>query len=119
MAILDFTLAPAGSTGNNSHTAIQISDRGLYVVQFTVEAVGSTPTVTWALQGAFDNVKFNTFSTISSNTTNTTTAVVSVTQTSVGNATQFLIPGAFARWFQLVTTSNTNVTYSAKLYTVG
>lgn len=118
MAILGpHVAAPAASTGNNTHNAVSVGDSGSgFDVSVTVEAVGATPTCTFALQGSQDNTVWNTISVLPMNTTTLNTPVVSVTLTAVGSTQLFSVPGQFYKFLRLVSSANTNVTYHADLY---
>lgn len=111
-------LAPTGSTGNNTHTALQVPPTlNALACQFVVEAAGATPTVTWTVQGSPDNVNWYpiAYVTDSSNTL----AVAGVVSTSVGAKIVFFDANSFDRfyqWFRVVTTANTNITYRAEIY---
>ena len=113
-------LAPAGSTGNNSHNAVGAGPpSGRIALEFNAEAVGATPTVTYSLQGSMqDSPGSNDWEAIAlippgSDTPATTRAV-----TAVGRTVNHMSQGQsrFFKKYRLVTTANTNVTYSAKLW---
>lgn len=112
-------LAPAGSTGNNTHTAVQYArggDLGWVAFQFVVEAVGATPTVTFKFQGSLDNVNWYDilYVTDGSDTASAATRAV----TAVGASLAYLDNSQVRQYkfFRCVTTANTNVTYHAELY---
>lgn len=116
------TLAPAGSTGNNTHTAVQLPAFFEKVAaQLVVEAVGATPTITWKLQGALvpEGVTPATtdFFDLMLLPTATDTGAATFVATAVGASAAFL-PYArdLARWVRMVTSANTNVTYRGELY---
>lgn len=106
-------LAPTGSTGNNTHTALQIgADWSSAIVQFIVEAVGATPTVTWKVQQSIDGVNY--YDAIYVTDSTDTAAVSTRTATAVGAQLNYLTRPT--KFLKLVTSSNTNVTYRAELY---
>lgn len=111
-----FTAAPAGTTGNNTHNAVQINQgwRSL-ALEFVIEAVGATPTVTFKLQGSFDGVNWFDLILVPANSD---TAAVSPAQTAVGDFVNYvdLVGGRFVNQVRLVTSANTNVTYHANIY---
>jgi hypothetical protein len=110
-------LAPAGSTGNNTHPSFHAgSDYSALIVQFVVEATGATPTVTWKVQGSLDNVDFFDLAYITDATD--TLSVATRTVTSVSKQVNFLAnPGARRyKYYRLVTSANTNVTYRGEIY---
>lgn len=112
-----YALAPAGSTGNNTHAAVQANQGARSVaIEFIIESVGATPTITYKLQGTFDGVNWFDLITVPANSD---TAAVSPTQTAVGDYVGYvdLVGGRFASQWRLVTSANTNVTYHANLYT--
>lgn len=114
-------LAAAGSTGNVTGAAVDYKppgDAGYAPVafQFVVEAVGATPTVTFKYQGSLDNLTWtDVFYTTPANAAGSqATQVV----TGVGTTVNFLaVPGVtFYRYYRVVTTANTNVTFRAEMY---
>ncbi|MDE2098597.1 MAG: hypothetical protein KGL39_15185 [Patescibacteria group bacterium] len=118
-------LAPAGSTGNNTHGSVQVQAAAqLVIVKFDVEAVGGTPTVTWKVQGAVEqpevsDANSNWFDMIYLTDATDTSAVAARTATAVGAQVQWLDVASGARWYpkiRLVTSANTNVTYHAELF---
>lgn len=114
-------LANAGTTGNNTHTAIDFKFPPVAAPQqvsfvFVVEAAGATPTVTFKYQGSHDNSNWFDlpYITDASDTLSQATRVVTATGASI----QWLA-GAHSRQFRfyrLVTTANTNVTYRSEIY---
>lgn len=125
MPLLDLqTAAAAGSTGNNTHTAVTpkygVRDTNYapgIALAFTISATGAGPTVAFKLQGSIDGTNYADVVLLPSDS-DTTTA--SVTKTALGTYTYFVAQGQSRRYqsFQLVTSSNTNVTYGAKLAVV-
>lgn len=110
-------MAPTGTTGNNTHSAV-VPNRGYegLAFQFEIEAVGATPTVTFKVQGSLDGTNYYDLGYITD--ASDTIATAALTKTSVAAYIIFL-SNPLARsykYFRLVTTANTNVTYSAKLY---
>lgn len=118
------TLAPNGTTGNNTHTGITVDDADGIGFQFVVEAIGATPTVTFQVQGCLDP---SNVSDANANWQNIpyypvgsdTLSVAAQTVTTVG-ATVFYLDFAsgsrFFRRYRLVTSANTNVTYHGSLF---
>lgn len=114
-------IAAAGSTGNNSHTGVQAHPgANLVCVEFVVEAVGATPTVTFALQGTFaDSPAATDWFPLATVPSDSDTAAATRAVTAVGRYANYLSLGNVARFckkLRLVTTANTNVTYSANLW---
>jgi hypothetical protein len=112
-------LTAAGQTGNNTHAGVLAprAGDGRIAFEFVVEAVGATPTVTFKYQGSMDGSNwFDIFYvTDASDTPSAATRVV----TAVGRSLQWLSLAGLVRFFayyRLVTTSNTNVTYSANIH---
>jgi hypothetical protein len=111
-------LAAVGTTGNNTSSAIELpTGDGMAQVGLLVriEAAGATPTVTYKLQGSFDNVVWGDVALISSDSD---TVINTATKTAVAD---FLYHVAQAhsrafRYYRFVTAANTNVTYSAQLF---
>lgn len=117
--MLDFKLAPVGSTGNNTHSAVTLPDKydGL-VMQFNITAIGATPTVTYKFQGSMDAT--NWFDVAYVTDANDTVAVATRSGTTVSAQIQFLSnPVARSyKYLRLVTSANTNVTYNADAFIV-
>lgn len=112
-------LAPVGSTGNNTHEAFQVSgDYETVALQFVVEAVGATPTVTYKFQGSVDGVNWYdvAYVTDASDTLATATRVM----TAVGAQISFVSNPVARRYayFRAVTSANTNVTYRAEVHRI-
>lgn len=113
-------LAPVGSTGNNNHTPIRVDPSVSKIcVEFVCEAIGATPTVTYKLQGVMvDGAPASTdWQDLILLPAGSETAAVSPVATAVGRSMNYLAQGhvRFVRQVRLVTSSNTNVTYSANL----
>lgn len=109
--------AQPGSTGTTAGTTIRTE--GGYVAmgfQFVVEAVGATPTLTYRWEGSLDGTNWKpvAYITDAADTVAATDRVV----TAVGVELLFLANPVARRYryFRLVVTANTNVTYSAKLF---
>lgn len=120
--------APTGSTGNNTHPGIEIDpsiDVSQLLLEFIVEAIGATPTVTYKWQVAPEdpgNVPDANATWVDLNYIlwgDTTEAVVAATRARTTASTDTVIPflGTKAkqifRRIRLVTSANTNVTYRA------
>lgn len=111
-------LAPPGSTGNNTHAltgAGSIADR--IAVQFVVEAIGATPTVTWKVQGSLDGINWYDVEYVSDSSD--TGAAATRTATTVSSQVEWLDLAGSSRFYddiRLITSANTNVTYRAELY---
>ena len=116
MAFNTITLVPNGATGNNTHTAVDLNVGDPVTIEFIVQVAGATPTVTWKAQGSMDNSNFYdvNYVTDSSDTAAATTRVA----TAVGRQIIFVSLGTYRkyRYYRIVTTSNTNVTYAANIY---
>lgn len=122
MSLIDvYPLSPTGSTGNNTHTAVQMPGPGLRTVafQFVIEAVGATPAVTWKIQGSLDGVGYMDIPYVT-NTSDTTTAnPITESAPTAGFRRVLWLANPLARqfrYFRLVTSANTNVTYRGELY---
>lgn len=119
-------LAAAGSTGNNTHTGLQLTPTAKHVAfVFIVEAVGGGPTVTYKFQGTLDiplvadgSANWTDIALLPAGSETVTAAPAAAT--GVG-ATIFYLAQAHSRFFRrvrLVTSANTNVTYRAELYQI-
>ena len=118
MAALSQKLAAAGTTGNNTHTAVPVDpDVETVAFQFNVSAIGATPTVTFKYQGTVDGTNwFDVFYvTDSSDTASVATRVV----TAPGSSIQWLSNVSVRKYtqYRCVTTANTNITYNADVVT--
>lgn len=110
-------LANKGSTGNVTGAAMGINpDAEEVAVQFVVEAVGATPTVTWKVQGSLDGSNWVDAAYITP--ASATPAVAAKTLTAVGVDIIFLDNPHVRQYkfLRLVVTANTNVTYRCELY---
>lgn len=125
MALRGGGLAPAGSTGNNTHVSHRISPAARSVcAEVAIEAVGATPALSAKLQGSVDddatsdaNAQWFDLATIPSDSD--TAAVVQVRATTVvGQSLTLFLSQAqsrIVRRVRLVTSANTNTTYRANL----
>lgn len=116
------TLAATGTTGNNTHAAIDVPDAQHLVCQLFVEAVGATPQITFKLQGSYDGTNWYDLPFTIENSTAVATAARNVNPTVASTgyivAVDMLQPArAFPR-ARLVTSANTNTTYRATAYSV-
>lgn len=114
-----YSLAATGSTGNNTHGAVHTgADWSSLAFQFVVEAVGSTPTVTWKVQGSLDNTRWYDMAYVTD--ASDTLSVATKTATGVGGQVIFTCNPSARRYqyVRLVTSANTNVTYRGELYLV-
>lgn len=116
-------LAPAGSTGNNTHPSVSIDPASdVVTVEFEVTAVGATPTVTYNVQASNDNgdvsdAASDWFDPFALRENAATEADIAGTKTAVSLETWTL--DLTRRPFQklrLVTSANTNVTYEATVF---
>lgn len=124
MAILSQLAAPVGSTGNNTHQSVGLSQNGESVaVDFRATAIGATPTVTWIVQGSFDDVTTADASSkwvtafVYPNGSDTGTAAPAAVTTVSSNPVW--LSGPVFRFFKkirIVTSANTNVTYEASVH---
>lgn len=105
-------------TGNNTEAGVESAgpQNNQVAFQFNVEVAGGTPTVTWKVQGSLDNVTYYDVLYVL-DSTDTASAATQVS-TAVGSKVIFLAnqPSRMYRWFRVVTTSNTNITYGADMY---
>lgn len=113
-------LAAAGTTGNNTGDWVALKtnqDVEAVACQFVVEAAGATPTVTWKIQGSLDATNAYDLSYVTDSTDTAATATRQATAT--GAQVNFLNKGPGEsrayKYFRVVTTSNTNITYRCEL----
>jgi hypothetical protein len=112
------TLAAAGTTGNNTHSSFRTDANETVAFEFEVTAIGATPTVTFKYQGSLDGT--NWYDTAYVTDASDTVAVAGRTVTAVGTSVQFLSNPVARRYkfYRCVTSANTNVTYTARLYRI-
>ena len=86
-------------------------------VQFVVEAVGATPTVTLKVQGSLDGSNWSDMAFLPADSD---TIATTKTVTAVGATIVYLAQAhtRFLKQIRLVTSANTNVTYRGELYHV-
>lgn len=107
----------AGSTGNNTHNSVAVgSDYSSVVLQFVTEAVGGTPTVTYKWQGSANNVDWYDLAYITD--ASDTLSVATRASTATGAQISFTCNPSARRYkyYRLVTSLNTNVTYRGEIY---
>ena len=114
-------LAPAGSTGNNTHSSVALEEsEGIVNVEVEITAVGVTPTVTWKLQGSYDEPGVadaaSDWADLELDPSDNTAAGTSFTKTAVGVFQYALAEQNRPRKVRLVTSANTNVTYEAEVF---
>lgn len=116
-------LAPAGSTGNNTHPSVSLDlATDVVVVEFEVTAVGATPTVTYNVQASNDNgdvadAASDWFDPFALRENAATEADIAGTKTTVSLETWTLdLKKRPCRKLRLVTSANTNVTYESSLF---
>lgn len=88
------------------------ADAAYPVIGFKVEAVGATPTVTYKVQGCYDGTSWFDlwYVPTGSDTASAATTVVTAT------GETYLFAKRHYPYLRLVTTANTNVTYSCQAY---
>jgi hypothetical protein len=121
--MISIDLATKGSTGTGLKSAQNLEFATVMAVEFQVEAVGGTPTVTYTVKGCPPGKDPNTagnYVALAYVTENAGTASSSAafTTTAVGRNVVF-IDGLDRRFFIAIAvdvTANTNVTYSARVH---
>ena len=115
--------APAGTTGNNTHSGVKLSPAAYKIcMAFVIEAVGATPTVTAKIQGSMDADEVAdgsaNWSDIPFITDTNDTVAASLTKTGTGTYLMFVSQAntRFFRRIRVVSSANTNVTYRAELH---
>lgn len=119
MATILASLAPTGTTGNLTGNLAGVGAAADKVaIQFVVEAVGGSPTVTWKAQGTLDGGA--SWYDVFYFTDGTDTASKSaITTTGTGAQVIFLDDANGSRFYlgyRIVVSSNTAVTFRAELY---
>lgn len=122
-------IAPSGSTGNNTHASVEL-DPGVefaqLILQFIVEIIGATPTVTYKWQVSADDPDVTDANSVwidlpyvIQGDSAETAATATRARTTVGSDTVYPVIGTKTRQIfrkiRLVTSANTNVTYRAEL----
>lgn len=113
------TLAPAGSTGNATLPAgsgLSTKPLGTVALQFVVEAIGATPTVTFKFQGSLDGVNWNDVLYLPAGSDTATAATQVATTVSAVAVFVDRVTERQYKFYRVVTTANTNVTFRAELY---
>lgn len=114
-------IAPIGSTGNNTHQSCSLHTGSQSLMfDFKIEAIGAGPTITFKFQGSIDgdvsDAVAEWFDIPVKDMSVASTEVMTATKTAVGTYAY-----SFNREFnpiskvRLVTSANTNVTYSARV----
>lgn len=110
-----YSLAAAGTTGNNTSASVLIGNGwDEACIQFVVEAVGATPTVTWKVQGSIDNTNWFDMGYV----TDSSDSFSNSTRTATAAGVQVNFTVRPYKYVRLVTTLNTNVTYRGEIYLV-
>ncbi|HEY6019306.1 MAG TPA: hypothetical protein VIY48_05195 [Candidatus Paceibacterota bacterium] len=110
-------LAPTGTTGNNTHAGVNVNPSDRIGIAFVIEAVGATPTVTFAINGSQDGVNWVTAAIVAAATPGTV-ATTSGALTTVGQFHFFLPDPTFYKYLRVVSSANTNVTYRVEQYSL-
>lgn len=124
MAYVSQLAAPVGSTGNNTHTSVGLSqDAESVCVDFRCTAIGGGPTVTFVVQGSFDEPQTADASSVWVTAfvypvgSDTGTAAPAAVTTVSSNPVWLSGPSRrFYKKIRIVTTLNTNVTYEARVH---
>lgn len=120
-SILRAPLAPVGSTGDNTHASTTMPESAdVLAVEFEITAIGVGPTITFKLEGSFDDDSViaadSDWFDLAMLPAASAVELSSDTQTTIGAFAYFIdTRRRFARKIRLVTSLNTNVTYEAQL----
>jgi hypothetical protein len=110
------TIAPTGSTGTaRSSGASNLAEARRMAIEFIIEAVGGTPTITFTIQGSMDGGTSWTDLAYVTQDATVASSKAGIVQTAVGTYTYFL-DGLDKRFFDMIAikpSANTNVTYRA------
>ena len=112
------SLAPTGSTGNETGPTTFVQGYDSLAFQFVVEAAGATPTVTFKFQGSLDGVNWYDVAYVTD--ANDTTSTATKTVTAVGASVMFL-DNPVARKYKfarVVVLANTNITFRAEAWRI-
>lgn len=113
----DILLAPAGSTGTGRFAAGGVSGAQRLAVVFDVTAVGSTPTITFTVQGSMDGTNWTSLA-VAQMDSSVAVSNAGITATTVSQIVRF-VDGLDKRFYDQIAvnvTANTNVTFKAKAY---
>lgn len=118
MSLQNFVELARKQTGNARFSAdITGTSASRIMVEFTVDAVGATPTVTYTIQGSMDNVNWvdMQYVTLDSSVAASKAGIV---VTTVGATHKFVdgLDKRFPHYIAVTTTLNTNVTFSARVH---
>jgi len=116
-------LAPAASTGNNTHAQLEVpAEADSLMIEVEVEVIGATPTLTFNVQGSMDDTDLaaassDWFEVFGMPSAGAAEVDISGTVVAVGlSAFSLNLVSRPVKKLRLVTSANTNVTYSAELY---
>lgn len=119
--MLSVDLAAKGTTGLGRKSAAQVEGLGRRLaIEFEVEAVGATPTVTYTVQGSLDGTNWFDLQYVTEDSA-VAAAKTAIVTTAVSKKFVYL-DGLDKRFFRHVAvnvTANTNVTYSARVHGTG
>lgn len=107
----------ANTTGNVISPAVEVdSEESAVAFQFEVTVIGATPTVTYKWQGSLDGTNWDDVAYITA--ASDTVAATTRARTTVSVDTLFLANplARIYRYYRLVTTLNTNVTFKARIF---
>lgn len=121
--MITVTLTPVGTTGTGLKTARNFEDATRMAIEFDVEAVGATPSVTYQIKGCppgKDATVAGNYVKIAYVTEDSTIAVstADLVLTAAGEKVVYL-DGLASRFFSALAvdvTANTNITYSARVH---
>lgn len=114
-------LAAVGTVANTTHPSVALDElEGKVQVEVEITAVGATPTVTYKVQGSFDNPTVpdadSDWADLELDPLDNTAAAASFTKTAVG-VYQYAIPEQdVPSKIRLVSSAILNVTYEAEVY---
>lgn len=122
MSLLTYTLHAAGSTGTGRQSIRNLADCTRAEIEFVVENVGATPTVTFQVEGlriGGDPTVAADWTVLSLLTADASVATSStaITVTATGNTRRY-IDGLDKRFFDALAinvTANTNITFHSNL----
>jgi len=119
-------LAPKGQTGTGRFPAHVVPESPLIAIEFVVEAVGATPTVTYTIQGlrpgaeSTDSAEWVDLMYLDMDSS-VAASKAGIVATTVSRVVKYL-DGLDRRFFEAIAvnvSANTNVTFRANLYQAG
>ena len=118
MSLYNFVEMAKKQTGTGRFSAdISGTAASRIAVEFEVDAVGATPTVTFTIQGSMDNVNWTDMEYLTLDSS-VAASKVGIVLTTVGKTQRFVngLDKRFPHYIAVNVSANTNVTFSARAH---